>query len=405
MKGFAFFCLTVLCSAFITACGSSSSSSTTTTTTSGLNLADKAVKSTPQIFTSLTASISKPQMLESVSKDTTPSSGFLGIVNDFFKAECHNDDNSLNICPSGVTLDTTNKFTTTTLIGMIQHADMKMANIYTIDEVVDPITGESTAVPLYKTCEKGTSHAALTNHTPVYTPTNANTFIVDFGSLPDCVAYFTSGTTNNYTVYSKATDNLNFASIVSRKQEALSSPVSTASDIFQSYLRRDSSNNPQLLGFNLASFDEKSSGNYYGRAILITNIANNKFVVKYSTGPATGGNFKQLFAIGVGGYNPSTSSWVTGYYYIKAKSTEVTEDTACVQNGLTPAVASSTNCTTYTDLVGAWSWSSLLTWLDANSTDQTNLAGFETFFTNTSYLESTTVPQNGTDYFPTSISN
>lgn len=403
MKKIALF-VSLLFFACLCSCGSSSSSSSPSGSESGLYITQNSIKATPQIYGSLaSASVSLGQAAKSVA---TVSDEGKGIIQDFFKLECHTDNNSLNFCPSGVdSTSLSTKFSTTTLIGLIQHADMYLGNIYTTENVVNPETGISVATPTYKTCEAGTVSAALVNHTPVYNPSNSNTFVVDFGNLFDCVGQFIFVSNTSYALYSKATDNLIFAGLTSRKQEqSTESYAGVMSDIFQSYVRRDSAGNPAILGSNLASFDEKGEDDSAGRSLLITNISANKFIVKYITGT----NYeKNLVAIGQGGYNPTTSSWVDGYYMVKVKSETNSAETACVQNGLTATIVDDSNCSGVSDYFSdaGWTIAQVYEYLEASETDQTNLAGFNSFFDDDDFMASTDMPQNGSDYFPDSISN
>lgn len=408
-------------------CSSSSGGGSTTSGESGLLLPSNTVKSTPQIYGSLLVS----NLALGQSKAVGDSSSNQSLIESFFKLECHNDNGSLNFCPSGVDSTSLNtKFSTTTLIGLLQHADMYLSNIYTVENIVDPETGESVETPTYKTCEKGSPSYTLTNHTPVYTPTDANTFVLDFGSLFDCVGDFVFVSNTSYALYSKAEDNLHFAGLTSRKQDtgSVNGTNYTMSDIFQSYVRRSETGSPVILGFNLASYSDWSAtgGDSSGeRAILITNISNHRFIVKFIMGlpedPQYTDGYAYIVAIGTAGYDPSNSSWVSGYYLVETKFHDDGAAMTCVQNGATPAmVQGPTSIATWTapaadqpcgDVAGlfsaeGWTFAALLEWLGATA-DATNLASFESFFNNADFLSSaaTVVPHDVTTYYPTSISN
>lgn len=411
--------------AFVSCSSSSGDSDSSSNPESGLELASNSAKATPQIPSGT--------LLLSVSKNLSPvkdaTSESLNMIESFFKLECHTDNNSLNFCPAGVdstSLDT--KFSTTTLIGFIQHADMYLNNIYQYDMVPNPETGISVLTPTYKACGKGTNPAELVNHTPIYSPTNSNTFMVDFGSMLDCVSQFVFVNKTDYGVYAKADDNLHFAAAITRKQESgsVGSVSYTPSDIFQSYVRRSSTGAPVILGFNLAAFSyysEGASNNTGQRALLITNISSGKFVVKYDMRAEfldyTDKN-TSLVAIGIAGYDPTSGSWQTGNYLVKVKFHDEDATMTCVKNAATPELLDNTpvsaetwtdsDTPSCTDVNGffaetGWTWTELLTWLGATE-DATQLAGFEDFFSTPDFLstESTVVPYDGTTYFPDSIS-
>lgn len=370
--------------------------------TSGLNLANAAVQSTPLISESLVSENISTLLFAKNTKQLSSESS--GVIEDFFKLECHNADGTFSFCPDDVTEDLDNKFSLTSLIGLIYHSDIYLGEIYRMEDVADSETGE----PTYMTCERGSPSGELINHTPVFSPSDADKFFVEFGTLCECFGVVGDwGGAVDYGLYSKATDNLTFAAAVSRKQAVgIESYVGIASHIFQSYLRKDDSGDPIMLGFNVASYDDKESGDYSGRALLLSNIAANKFIVKYISGVEEISR-NHIAAIGLAGYDPDTSEWVDGYYMVKAKFGTEDEDTICIQNGETPAVVDDSNCS---DISGSfsetgWTTSELYTWLEASETDQTNLAGFNSFFDNDNFLTTDELPQNNSDYFPDSISN
>lgn len=386
-------------------CSSGNSSTNSSSSVSAFNLPGNAVKSVPQINGTLASADLSNSVNIDISTEVTQ------VIQDFFKLECHDDGGNINFCPTGVdasSLDT--KFSTTTLIGLVQHADMYLANVYSSDEVTDPETGESVSIPTYKTCEKGTSSAALTNHTPVYDPTNSSAFVVDMGDLFDCAAGFDfGGSKTSSAVYSKAIDNLTFASLTSRKQiQSTASYGGVMSDIFESYIKRLSDGSPYILGSNLASFDEKGAEDSNGRSVLITNFSNNKFIVKYITG-VSDSNRKYLVALGKAGYDPSTSTWVTGYYMVKAQFGTSAAETVCVENSISPVIVADSNCSDISGFFSAdgWTAAQVYEWLDVGATDQANLAGFNSFIADDEFLSSaaTVLPANGTDYFPDTIAN
>ena len=428
-KNATWFLIVAIAMSLAMGCGSSSTSSSSSTSgqESGLELATNSAKSTPQIVGSLLNSNLAPL---NIGVMKTVASEALNQIESFFKLECHTDNGSLNFCPSGVdstSLDT--KFSTTTLIGLVQHADMYLSNIYSMEQIVDPETGESTETPTYKTCGRGETSSALTEHTPVYTPTNANTFVVDFGTLYDCVGTFNFVEKTSYALYSKAEDNLHFAALTSRKEDngSVGDVTYTPSDIFQSYVKRDSTGAPVILAFNLASYSNYPNGGGAlsgQRAILLTNMATNRFVVKYIMGTPEDtftDHFAELVAIGTAGYNPSTSSWVSGNYLVKSKFHDDGAVMTCVQNGETPTVldgptstdtwdSATTNCTDTAEFFSAegWDFSVLLAWLSADPSDIINLDGFSGFFDNNNDFlssEATITPADGTTYYPDSITN
>lgn len=413
-------CILVIGVFVLSVAGCGKGGTETGTTESGLHMTSAAVKATPQIFGTLATADITPKSYDQSSNNSDATTS---LIESFFKAECHTDNNSLNLCPSGVETTLDNKFTTTTLIGLIQHADMYLGNVYTSSEIVDPETGESISTPTYKTCGRGTNAAELTDHTPVYSPADSDNFVIDFGSLFDCVGEFTFVTNTSYALYSKAADDLTFAGLTSRKQEESTEDYAgVMSDIFQSYLRRDLSSNPIILGFNLASYDYKGGNDSAGRSLLLTNISKNQFMVKYISGlPEISGytdGYTYIIALGTAGYDPTTSVWVDGYYLVKSKSHDDDPQITCVQNGLTPSIvegpedfaswepSDSSPCSSVAGFFSddGWTIEEVYDWLEAEESDRTNLAGFDGYFDDADFLTSDDIPHNNSDYFPDSIS-
>lgn len=367
--------------------GNNGTSETDSTTAGDLPSITSAVsKAIPFISGSLTTniaagSISKKYLSEDVAKWS---------VEQFFKAECHDDNNILNICPEGAELTLDNKFSLCTLIGLVYHSEMKMGDIYRYDN------------SSYMTCERGDSAAELIDHTPVFHAPDSDKYVIDFGDLFDCVGQFNSYDEDypdqtTYILYSKSEDGRIFASLNSRKQhESEHWYTGIMSDIFQTYVSRDEDGKIQILGFNEVGFDEKGEDDYADRSVLLANVQEHKFAVKNS----------HIVALGMGGYDFETGQWTEGYYM--ARVTDGAEGfNFCIQNGDTSMIVDSSNCV---DIAGffseaGWTAERLYNWLDIGPEDQLNLAGFDKFFSDSSAVPLSEVPQNGVDYFPDSISN
>lgn len=412
MRKINFICLLGVILILASSCGGSSGSPSGSTPIpiSGLNITTSAIKATPQINGSIAAESSlSPQSMTGL---MSLSSGTSNVVESFFKLECHDEENVLNFCPGSVTADLDSKFSMTTLIGLIQHSDMYLAGIYTSEEIIDPDSGESETISTYKTCGKG-STAELTDHTPVYSPSNANKFIVDFGSLFDCAGELEEwqGTTN-YGTYSKgdadvAADDRIFAGMTTRKQVVGTEDYTgTMSDIFQTYLRRDDNGDPVIIGSNLVAFDDKDTDDSAMRGVLMANIQENRFAAKYISGTSSD-NYHYVIAIGNAGFDPIAKDWIDGYYMVKAKFGSDDAETACIQNGSQAAEVDESNCSDFSGFFseGGWTIGELHTWLGSSAADQTNLAGFDDFFSDDEFLATDNVPANNSDYFPDSISN
>ncbi|MBF0351171.1 MAG: hypothetical protein HQM11_09060 [SAR324 cluster bacterium] len=371
----------------------------------GLKLTEKAVQGTPQIFGGLSSGrmiLGGKQKFEANNTDAASRIEPMTqqVIESFFKAECHNDGNGLDFCPPGTDTGMETKFSTTTLIGAIYHADLYLGNIYGTTISTDSSGG-------YKSCASGNGKE-LTNHTPIITPENATRFLIDFGSLFDCAGSETSDNNTTYFLYSKAKDNQTFASLVTRKEQYAESFGATFSDINQSYLKNGDA---VILAFNLAdNWDYGRPDNASNRrTVVITNVTTHKFIVKrISTVENTISNDQgnHLVALGKAGYDSQNNTWIEGFYMVKADYQGTNQATVCVQNGLNPAIVSDDNCAEISGFfVDGWTIAQVYSWLEIPETDRTNISGFNAFFENSAFLNNDHIPLNTSDYFPDSITN
>ena len=339
----------------------------------------------PQITGSITSSVGVNNLtFESDASDTDK----IAAIQTFFKLECHNDDNSVNFCPSGVAASDSNKFTAQTLIGLVYLAEMKGKDIY------------NDSAAKFKTCEAGVTHSALTNHIAYYDigggPGTFEPVVLPFGSLLDCVSTFTetsgANTNTTYSAYSKATTGDVYAYVSSRKGAVTS--LGTMSDVFQGYMSK-SGGNPEVVAFNLASYNLETASTTFGnRVVLIVNVTTHKFAVK--TGD---GNGNSLMAMGKAGYDPSTGTYTDGYFVVRVL-TNTAARVYCIKNSATPTVVAGSNCTDIVVGLGTtsgtgWSAAQVATYLGMNSTDAANVADFITG--NSNFPSSTTGINNSTE--------
>jgi hypothetical protein len=302
--------------------------------------------------------------------DTTADAAHVAMIQDFFKLECHDDTGAVNFCPQGVTADATNKFTTTTLIGLVYHAEMKAKDIYSNNAD-------------YKNCQVNPTDLALTNHTVHYIPEGStssmttNAMVLPTGDILDCLGTFTYDGNTSYSAYHKATDGNIFAYVSSRyKYTSTTNPEYGAmSDVFQGYM--SSASGSSVLGFNLGSFHDKGGSNDYAvRVSLIANATSNKFAVKMDNGYN-----KKIAAIGKGGYDSSTNAYIDGYFVVRTND-GTTSKLYCIKNAAAPQIVAGTYCSDIVALLTddgttkGWSDATVTTYLGLAAPDTTYLAPF-----------------------------
>lgn len=364
---------------------------TTTTTTSDSGTSTITTGSLTLSFTKKAAN-SLPQIKSTGSSLHLVATGNISTTTmaNFFKQECYmpSDDGSsyTGFCPNdtkseldtalqgsgigdGTTIFNKYKLTSTTLIGLIYHAQLY-----------------SQGPGLSNTCSTYSASDLATANSPTYTGTNdPDKFIIDYNSMLSCVK---TNESNGETTYSTFGYNGNedypaIANLTARYGLAYNNVADKQTDIFQIYLGLDKStvNNdtptPTFLAFNFVS-----AGGL--RAIILANLVDNLFAVRYAT--AT----QQIIAVGKGGVNEETGAAISGYYIAK----DITaSNTYCVNNA-TGEYDDTTyaNCTTTIDFWDSMSADNVATYLKMNDVDKEKASGFLAFFTNTDTLNAALIP-------------
>ncbi|MEK6706530.1 MAG: hypothetical protein AABZ06_12165 [Bdellovibrionota bacterium] len=310
----------VLLVVFFTFCGKDDDP--TNSTSSNLNLASTAQKALP-----LSSAISSSSMTEMhLVANTTSTRGYTALTWDStissndstmvvgssgpFRMECHDgmtaEQDTVNNCPAGTTRDINNKYSATTLIGLIYSADKYFAShVFNKDTTACTMTGAS----------------ELTNHTPTYT--GSPQFIY---SIPDFDCLFVEDTSNcswcsasHYYLYKKTTGNKAgeiYSLLGTYFQERNETFKSTNSQAQQLYLRNGSDGKPAFMAFSLAAaapYD--TGGGWYSRTLIMLNITDSRFFIKYGSG---------LVAIGKGGYDTATGTIVGGNFIVKLYNNSTT---------------------------------------------------------------------------------
>jgi len=282
------------------------------------------------------------------------------------------------------------KLTSTTLIGLIYHAEMYSAG-----------PGPSNA------CADFNGSSLATAHSPSFTggTSASDKFVIDYFSALYCVKANSYDGNTSYSAFGYVSDDTSpaIANLTTRYRhpyDGVSDPGQT--DIFQVYVSLDpadattQSPTSKFLAFNFAGVSSM-----YSRAIILSNLSTHKFAVRYTTGNLTLGNH-HIIALGVGGVDKTTGTPVNGSYMIKIINTDgdnssnLTSASYCVNNSAgTYDDANYTACTTTAAI--PWdsiSASNVATYLEMSTTEQTNLAGFLAYFNDTDLLSVDDFPRS-----------
>ena len=355
----------------IFSCGSDDPAATSSSSSSSmLGFSGLAVDSLPQV-TNNSLSLMAPS-----GEITTGNITSYNSLSNFFEQECFMPGSD-NFCPTGT--DTSGgdtnprKFTIMTLLGLIYHADMYSG---TLRSTCAGTSGTFNA----------SSYAANTGGG------DPDKFILDYNSLLGCVQQDTSGDGTVYHAYSVAADGSYQATLTNRYRVPYNGSADPGqTDIFQVYVTL-SSGTPTFLAFNFAG-----ANTMYSRAILMVNLSNHKFAVKYYSHGATP---QAVTAIGIGGIDRTTGTPNAGYFYTKfLEDNGTTTSWGCVNNADGAIQTNDTNCDTGSVPDSGATWASsndVKTYLAMSATEATNLAAFLSLFADDSLLTSTNSPTNAT---------
>lgn len=313
-------------------------------------------------------------------------------LKEFFEQECFMPDSD-NFCPDGI--DTSGgdsnpyKFTPMTLLGLIYHAEMYSGGM--------------------KTSCGGTPATINASSFVAHTPLNSDPdkFLFNYYSLLGCIQPSSGNSENgvSYSAYSMDSAGAYQATLTTRYRapyQGVAVPGQT--DIFQVYVAMSGST-PTLLAFNFAG-----ANTMYSRAVLLVNLLEHKFAVKYF---APGGTTKALSAVGVGGVDRSTGVPHDGYYYVRFTDNVGAEQTGCVSNRTGDFEGSTLLCSTNSVPVAWATGAAIQTYLGIADTDAGHLTAWlnetDGKLRNETLLNASDSPANATtdadSYFPETINS
>jgi hypothetical protein len=281
------------------------------------------------------------------------------------------------------------KLTSTSLIGQIYHAQM-YANVGALSNDCATTSASSLATANSPAFENSSISGGTPNKFVISYPTGSKLF--------SCVKQNTWDGNTTYSAYGFENNALN--ALTARYGLPYSGTADQQTDIIQVYLAFDSTTlsattpTPTFLAYNAAA----ASGS---RAVALVNLANHKFAAKYRWG------YTQIIAVGTAGVDATTGTRVAGYYIAKVVNspTSTENKTFCVNNSdntyteITDSTACGSNTVPALDSLNA---STLMTFLEANSTDTAALTNFSAFFasfTTSNIFSNSEMPSDGLSPF------
>ena len=300
----------------------------------------------------------------------------------FFKQECFMPGGS-NFCPRGLDLGDGGtaspwKFTSTTLLGLVYHAEMYGGGLRTS-------CGKGRAVTL----DPGSLEPAADGGTP-------GRFVLDAFASYDCLE---QDAPPNPASRAFSTKHDYQATLTTRHKVPSGDPAFPMTDIFQVDVSMDAAKAPTFLAFNNAGVASMAA-----RTVLLVNLRTHRFAVKYQTGPATTPG--AVMAIGVGGVDRSTGAANAGYYHARWNEPGGAAMRACVDNGTQLLEVDDSECTR-TQVPLDWTSSDAVAdYLGMDSAQKTRLAPWLARFATPAALGATEAPDGQAQVdqvFPKSI--
>jgi hypothetical protein len=311
-----------------------------------------------------------------------------------FKFECHAVPYA-NYCPSSI-VPTTDlmdpyRFEMGSLIGMIFGAQMYAGSLVTS-------CSNSGLTPMTVTAGSYTAASSATEADPTR-------FILDNFSLYTCRSSNVSDAKAETRVLSAVADGSYQAALHTRyKYNSGDNRLQT--DFFQVYVAMNGTV-PAFLAFNFSAAEPHTS-----RVVLLTNLINHTFALKYYVPPQSDPNQPQLppsqvfyaVATGAAGYDLATGTPYPGHYYVTFS--DGGGSSFCVNNEGGIIESDDTNCTG-SSVPLTWSTSDTIkAYLGISDADAVRVAPFLAKFQDNTALLPTDAWQNAGDedlYWPASL--
>lgn len=298
-------------------------------------------------------------------------------LKNLFRQECFSPDEA-NYCPAGT--DTSGgmsspfKFTSTSLLGLIFHAELYSG------ELRSACTGRKVSL-------------GASNLKTVTAGGDGMRFMLDTLALHTCAEVTEEPDKPRHRAYSVAPDYQATLTLDDHVDQG-GGPRRTA--LWQVYTGLDEKQAPTFLAFNYAAVSSM-----FQRTVLLVNLRTHRFAIKYLSPPPPGETkIRFVTAIGAGGVNRSTGAAHPGYYfahYADATTQTSPDESACVDNVTQLLELDDTECRKAGVPIDWTGSDAVAAWLGMSATEQQRLAPFLAKFTDRSALPLTETPVSDAD--------
>ncbi len=280
-------------------------------------------------------------------------------VKQYFAYECRMGD--VSYCPENLELKDKfdHKFTTTTLIGQIYHAEMYAQGIPMIIEKSTPTEEKKVTFVAETTAEKVPD-----------TTGNPYQYIYNMGTEYD---YVYREDYDSYPSYYAFNEDEGAYSLSVVKKFVESKDFGDQNFILQIYISQNEESDSRVLALNSPSISSQTKSSSNGaRVILLVNFETRRFISKYRSGD------NQLIIIGQAGRDLTTGELLEGYFYSKVKQGD-NEFMAC-WNNQSESIVDDENCATEKGLLnGSFD---VVSYMGLNSQEETDLVEFTSELSN-----------------------
>ncbi len=296
-----------------------------------------------------------------------------------------------------------NEWSAGEFIGAIAHAQAKITDYY------NPAISDEDVCDMKDNCKK------LTGSEKIYFKINgADTETWNFDiPMPGFFRGYMASTyesgDKDYTLFNPHKNNA-FGVTNFRYKHNMGNALS--SDIYAGYVRvsAEDKSSAVILAYNNASYNTLSQ-----RYVLISNVTNGRFVLKFGTRNITSGNSTKLVVMGTGGFNLTTKQYNLGYYMVKGFSTVNSVSGGnqyCVKNGDKFELANRASCLAEnatmvnyieSETTDFWTDGKIAEFLGLSEDDKTNLAKYGEVLKNSAQLPENYLPTSH-DEFATEVS-
>ncbi len=302
----------------------------------------------------------------------------------YFAYECQMGED--NYCPKTLVLKDKmdHKFTSTTLIGQIYHAELYLR-------------GQNHLIEKAANFNSNEMELASSTGPDGKEDKSGNPLQYILGGQPDYeFSYFSKINQDlDITLFSDPLKSAPRYRLLVIKKPMMSNDHGEQNFMIETYVSLTSDKKEKIMAMNSPGLNKKTSEYHGTRSVLMVNFLERKFIAKYRSGDT------EVMVIGQGGRDPESGNLLAGYYYAKTIYKD-NEFVGCVNNETQKKVLDSFCQKELGILADGFS---VKEYLNLDSIEAKDTLSFQQLLSHANYLTDDLVPLKGEDlkHFPDHI--